>query len=147
MCAYMVSSGFLGHKSQATGLVDHNNLDHLKWAQRLFGTCRLGWNLPGYAEDQFLAGQPWDVSSSGDQSTEGHDTPIVDYRNGLLYVVSWYEQADAYPRRLVPVTPAFAMKYLEEAHAELFNDWITAQGVAPSGFDLADLTAKLQEVA
>ena len=147
MCDYMVATGFLGHKAQATGPVDHTNLDHLRWAQRLFGTCRLGWNLPGYAEELFLAGRPWDVQATGDQSLEGHDTPIVDYRDGLLYVVSWFEQATAYPRRLVPVTPAFAMHYLEEAHADVFADWTNAQGLAPSGFNLTDLVAKLTEVA
>jgi hypothetical protein len=140
----MRTTGFLGHRSTAAGPVHHSNLDHLRWAQLLYGTCRLGWNLPGYAEDLFLAGKPWDVQGDGDQSTEGHDTALVDYRGGLFYVVSWYDQATAYPRKLVPVTPAFAARYLDEAHAELFADWIAAQGTAPSGFDLAALAAKLR---
>ena len=147
MCDFLVSTGFLGHKAQASGPVDHANLDHVKWAQKLFGACRLGWNLPGYAEDLFLNGQTWDVSASGDQSIEGHDTAFVDFRGGLLYVVSWYDSADKFPRKLVPVTPAFALKYLEEAHVDLFEDWLSNTGVAPSGFDMADLAAKLQEVS
>ena len=148
MCNYMVTTGFLGHKAAATGNVDHTNLDHCRWAQRLFGTCRLGWNLPGYAEDLFMAGKRWDVQSTGDQSIEGHDTAMVDYGpDGTLYVVSWFNSAAAYERHLVPVTPAFAAKYLEEASADVFPDWIAAQGIAPSGFDIADLTAKLKEVA
>lgn len=145
MCAYMAAKGFLGHKSAASGPVDPGNLDHVRWAQQLFGTCRLGWNLPGYAEDLFSGGKVWDVQTIGDQSTEGHDTALVDYRGGLLYVISWYDSAIAYPRKLVPVTPAFALKYLEEAHAELFEDFIASNGIAPSGFDLADLAAKLKE--
>ena len=147
MCDHLVSIGFLGHKAQASGPVDHTNLDHVRWAQKLFGVCRLGWNLPGYAEDLFLNGRPWDVSASGDQSIAGHDTALVDFRGGLLYVVSWYDSAAKYDRKLVPVTPAFALRYLEEAHAELFPEWIAAQGQAPSGFDMAGLMAKLREVA
>jgi hypothetical protein len=147
MGAYLLSTGFLGHKATAVGPVDYTDINRLQWAQRLFGTCRLGWNLPGYAEDLFDAGLPWDVQTTGDQSTEGHDTALVDYRGGLLYVVSWYDSATAYVRKLVPVTPAFALKYLEESSVELFGDWIRAQGTAPSGFDLGDLTAKLSAVA
>ena len=147
MCNYIHQTGFMGHASAATGPVDQTNLDHLKWAQLLFGSCRLGWNLPGYAEDLFNQGKPWDVQTSGDQSTAGHDTALVDFRGGLLYVVSWYSFATAYDRNLVAVTPAFFQKYCEEAHGEVFPDWIRAQGTAPSGFNLADLVSKLGSVA
>ena len=94
-----------------------------------------------------MAGRPWDVQTTGDQSVEGHDTALVDFRGGLLYVVSWYDSATAYPRKLVPVTPAFAFKYLDEAYSDVFQDFIAANGLSPSGFDLADLTYKLKEVS
>lgn len=139
MCQYLVSTGFLGHKADAVGNIDPSNLDHLKWCVQLFGSCRLGLNLPGYAEDQFDAGQPWDVSNVGDQSTAGHDVPLVDYRGGTFTCITW--------GRAQQVSLAFLAKYCEEAHAELFPDWIAAQGVAPSGFDLATLSGKLKEIA
>jgi hypothetical protein len=139
MCDYMVSTGFLGHKAAATGSVDYGNQDYLRWCIQLFGTCRLGLNLPGYAEDQFDAGQPWDVSSTGFQETNGHDVPLVWYGQGVFKCVTWGQ--------LQTITPAFITKYCEEAHVLLFPDWIRVQGEAPSGFNLVDLTTKLQELA
>lgn len=144
---YLVTNGFIGHKAAAVGPVDHTNLNHARWAQILFGTCRLCWNLPGYADDLILAGKPWDVQSTGDQTTQGHDTCMVDFRGGMLYVVSWRDSCGAYARHLVPVTPAFFFHYLDAAQGEVFPDWIKQQGVAPSGFDIAALVAKLKDVA
>jgi hypothetical protein len=138
METYLRTTGFLGHVATTTGNVDASNLDHIKWCVQLFGSCRLGLNLPGYAEHQFEIGQPWSVITMGDQSTEGHDVPIVDFRDGLLYCVTW--------GKLQPVTPEFFAKYCEEAHAELFPDWVQAQGTAPSGLDLAGLIAKMESV-
>lgn len=139
MCAYMNQTGWLGHKSASFGAVDHSVQDHLKWAVQLFGSCRIGLNLPGYAENQFEAGQTWTVSTSGDQSTEGHDVPLVDYRNGVFYCVTW--------GKLIPVAPPFLTAYCDEAWAEVFPDFITAQGTSPSGFDLAGLVSRQQELA
>jgi hypothetical protein len=138
VCAYMVSTGLLGHKADATGSVDPWNFDHLKWCIQLFGSCRIGLNFPAYAVDLFDAGKVWDISTTGDQSTDGHDVPLVDYRNGYFTCVSW--------GKLQMMTPAFLNHYIEEAHSELYFDWIKSQGEAPSGFSLIDLTAKLQQV-
>jgi hypothetical protein len=135
VCQYLVSNGFVGHKADAVGTIDPQNLDHMKWCVQLFGSCRIGLNFPGYAEDQFLSNQTWDVSSSGDQSTEGHDVPLVDYHDGMFTCISW--------GRAQFVTAAFLTKYCEEAHSELYFDWIAAQGTAPSGLDLSDLAAKM----
>lgn len=138
MVAHLARSGFLGHKADAVGSVSPSSVDHLVWCVQLFGACRIGLNLPGYAEDQLDAGRPWDVSAAGDQSTSGHDVPLVDYRGGMFTCVTW-----GYAH---PVTPAFVVKYAEEAHSELFFDWASAQGAAPPGFDLADLAAKMRSV-
>jgi hypothetical protein len=135
MCEYLEKTGFLGHRSDATGAVDPQNLDHLKWCIQLFGTCRIGVDLPRSAMDQFEAGEPWDVRGDG-AILGGHDVPLVKYDGaGMFYCVTW--------GRLQPVTPAFVLKYTEEAHAELFFDWVQAQGVAPPGLDLDDLAKKL----
>ena len=139
MESYLRATGFLGHKADATASIDPTRQDYLKWGNQLFGHVRLGWNLPDYAEDQFEAREPWDVQTTGPQGISGHDTPLVDYRGGMFYVCTW-------GRWRQPVTPAFMAKYLEEAHAELFYDWIAAQGVAPSGFSLQALAEKLQAI-
>jgi hypothetical protein len=133
-CEYLEKAGFLGHKSDATGTVDPANLDHLRWCNQLFGSCRLGLNLPQSAMDQFNAGQPWDIGGDG-TIIGGHDVPLVDYRGDMFYCVTWGKLQEA--------TPAFILKYADEAHSELFFDWVQRQNTAPSGFDLAELAAKI----
>lgn len=137
MCQYLENSGFLGHKSDATGVVDPQNLDHIRWTIQLFGACRIGLNLPQSAMDQFNSGQAWDVVGST-TDLGGHDVPLVGYDGQFFYCVTW--------GRLQNLTPAFLSKYSEEAHSELFFDWIQAQGNSPSGFDLSDLATKLSEL-
>jgi len=136
MCDFMVSQGFLGHRADAVGSVDFTNQDHLRWCVQLFGTCRLGLNLPKYAEDLFELGHPWDVSDNGDQSTSGHDVPLVWYGGGVFKCVTWGQTQ--------VLTPAFVAKFCVEGHAELYPDWIRAQGEAPPGLDLATLTSRLR---
>src|SRR5262249_13031447 len=118
--------------------IEPSDLDHVRWCIQLFGHCRIGLNLPGFAEDQFDANKPWDVSDIGDQSTAGHDVPLIDYRNGNFTCVTW-GQAQV-------VTPAFLAKYCQEAHAEIFYDWVAQQGTAPSGFDLNSLAEKMRSL-
>jgi intein/homing endonuclease len=138
MCEYLERSGFLGHKADAVGAVDPQNLDHLRWTIQLFGSCRIGVELPQSAMDQFDAGKPWDVSGDG-KILGGHDVPLVKYAGDTFYCVTW--------GRLQPVMPDFILKYSDEAHIELFADWMRQQGTAPSGFDLADLAGKLAELS
>lgn len=136
MTAFMFSTGFLGHRAEAVGAVDASNQDHMRWCVQLFGTCRIGLNLPRYAEDQFDLGHPWVVSDNGDQSTNGHDVPLVWHGGGAFKCVTW--------GGIQVVTPPFLEKYCVEAHAELYRDWILAQGSAPSGLDLDALTSRLR---
>lgn len=138
MFEYMRTTGFLGHKADSTASIDPSNLDHLRWSVQLFGSCTLGLNLPQYAEDQYAAGQTWDVQISGSQKPNGHDVPIVDYRGGLFFVVTWGQ--------LVPMTPAAVLAWAEEAHCAVFADWVMMQGLSPSGFDLSALTEKLESL-
>lgn len=139
VCAYMVSMGFLGHKADAFANLDPTNLDGLRWAVELFGTCRLGLDMPAYAMDQFDAGKPWDVDPSGDQTDEGgHDVPVVRYDDDMFWVVSW--------GRLQPVTAAFLRARLQEAHAELYFDWIAGNGRSPGGLDLSTLASDLASI-
>ena len=137
MCAFLMKNGFLGQKIAGTGPVDPTNLAHVKWCVELFGACRLGINVPDYFETQFDNGQPWDVE--GDPANAniigGHDIPIVKYDGTYLYVVTWGQ--------LQPMTPAALLAFTEEAHAELWDDWIAASGNAPSGVDLITLIKDL----
>lgn len=144
VCAYMVSTGFLGDKSAgtapiATGLIDDAAIDRIKWSIQLFGSCRLGVNLPDNAEAQFDAGVPWAIS--GNPSIEGgHDVPAVRYNPQYFEVVTW--------GGLQQVEWDWLKKYGEEAHAELWPDFLmSGSGVSPAGFDMVALTTRLAAIA
>lgn len=140
VCAFMQSTGLLGQKADDYAAVDPQNGDHARWAVQLFGALRLGINVPQSFIDQFNAGTP--IDDIGDTSNVGgHDVPIVKYDGQYFYIVTW--------GRLVPMTAKFLANagYVEEAHAELYYDWIAAQGHAPSGFDLAALDSDLKSIA
>lgn len=137
VCQYLKETGFVGHKIDDYANLDPSNLDSMRWSVELFGSCRLGVNMPNSAMDQFDAGQPWDVTADDGGSAGGHDVPLVHYGD-LFYVVTW--------GKLQPVTEAFLRKYVEEAHAELAYDWIAANGRSPGGFDLATLAGDLSEL-
>lgn len=137
---YLINTGFLGHKLDATAAVNPHNIDHVKWTVQLFGSCRIGFQVPAFCMDQFNNGKPWDVTASGDQSIEGgHDVPIVGYSMNTFTVITW--------GKYQKMTRAFFEQYADEAHAELAYDWIREQGTAPSGFDLNTLAADMAEVA
>lgn len=134
---YLQSTGFIGHKATATGTVEPSNLDHVRWCIQLFGSCRLGINLPQSAMNQFNASQPWTVI--GDASfLGGHDVPLVGYDASWFYGVTWGAP--------IKIAPNFILEYVDECHSEIFADWVRAQGTAPSGFDLSDLITKLPAV-
>ncbi len=137
ICAFMQTTGICGHKSDGWGNIEPSNLDHVRWAVQLFGACRIGVNLPQEAMDATDAKEPWDI---GGNTTilGGHDVPIVKYDSSYFYVVTW--------GKLQAVTPAFIAAYCDEAHAEVYADWISAAGVSPSGFNLSLLLADLAEV-
>lgn len=129
VCAFMETTGLLGHKSSATGAVDPTNQDHLAWCVQIFGDCRLGIYVTQREMDQFNAGQPWDaITQSQPDILGGHDVPIVKYDQTYWYVVTW--------GKLQAVKRGFP---IEEAHSELYMDWIKQAGTSPSGFNLAQL--------
>lgn len=141
MCQYLQSTGFLGHKLDAFASIDPGNINHVKWSIQLFGGVRVGWTLPNYAEQQFAYREPWDFIRGADQSSAGgHDTRLVHYEGDTFYASTW-------GRWKQPVTIPFIDTFCEEAHPELYFDWIKEQGVSPSGFDLATLEQKLKEAA
>ena len=139
-CEFLRTTGLLGHKSQAhapiaTGRIDAAALDRICWTIQLFGSCRLGVSLPDNAEDQFDAGVPWAVTP-GASPGDGHDVGAVKYDGQFFYVVTW--------GGLQPVTPEWLIAFGEEAHAELYPDFLMLTGLTPSGFDVAQLMSDLQ---
>ena len=138
-CQFMCTTGLLGHKANATGFVNPQNISHLKWCIQLFGGCKFGVNFPQSAMDQFNAGQPWTAVQNDGGIIGGHDVLGVKYDGTWFYVITWGQ--------VQQVAPAWILKYAEEAHVLLFADWIEDNGTAPSGFNLDALIAALQQIA
>lgn len=136
---YMCSTGLLGHKADATGWVNPANLANLQWCIQLFGGIGLGVNLPQSALDQFNANQAWAVVADDGGIVGGHDIFASKYDGSFVYCITWAE--------LVAVTPEWILKYADEAHGLVFLDWIEATGVAPSGLNLVQLVADLQQLS
>lgn len=138
-CAYMISTGFLGHKSVGTapvaaGIVDDAALNRMKWTVQLFGTARLGVNLPDNAEAQFDANVPWAVSGTP-SIVGGHDVCVVKYDPQFAYVITW--------GKMQPVTYDWLKKYCEEIHCEVYPDFLMSSGLTPAGFDQTALITDL----
>jgi hypothetical protein len=140
VCQYMMETGLCGQVSAGSGQVDPTNLDHLRWTVQLFGACRLGITVGQDSIQQFSSHQPWE-SVTTDPNAGGHDVPIVKYDEEYAYVVTWGGlQAVSWGLIQNP-------QFLEEAHAEVYPDWVRASGTAPSGFALNALLSDLAAIA
>jgi hypothetical protein len=131
VCAYMLKTGILGHKSEMWASVDPININHVKWTMQLFGACRIGVSLPNSAMDQFDNGQPWRAVDPDGGFAGGHDVPIVKYEGDMLYVVTW--------GRLQGMDLGFFKRYVDESYVEACPDFVQKNGLAPSGLNMNQL--------
>lgn len=138
-CQYLENTGLCGQKSAGTAMVDPAQAEHMKWSVQLFGSCRLGISVTGDMQSAFDSGQPWTTFTGTVEG--GHDVPIVKYDPSYAYVVTW--------GRIQAVSWSLLAdsRFLNEAHAEVWPDFIAANGTAPNGFDLQALLADLGELA
>jgi hypothetical protein len=134
---YWKSTGFAGRKISAFVGLEPANLDHIKASVFIFGGCYIGLALPISAQTQKI----WSVPPGGlhgpgaPGSWGGHAVPVVAYDANGLTVVTW--------GALKQMTWGFWQAYCDEAYALLSPDWLKANDVAASGFDLAQLNADL----
>lgn len=132
------ASGIAGHKIGAFASVSPKNVGHVKSAIALFGGLYIGVALPLSAQGQAV----WDVPKGGARgkgkpgSWGGHAVPVIGYDASGLTVVTWGQP--------LKMTWAFWAAYCDEAYALLSPDWVDGTAPAPSGFDLATLTADLK---
>lgn len=138
-CQWNESTGMVGQKSVGTGMVDPSNLNHIRWGIQLFGSVRLGITVTDAMMQAFDAGEPW-VDFSG-SVLGGHDIPAVYFDADGILVVTWAKL------QRVSWSLVANSSWLEEAHVELFPDFLAATGNSPAGFNLPQLTADLPQVA
>ena len=138
--------GLAGHQLRAFAEVDVSNTKELQQAITLFGCAYIGVALPITAQNQLV----WDVVNdhgSGDAdpgSWGGHCVILPKYAAARLcgtryWCITW--------GGLKEMTDSFVRKYVDEAYALFGADWINSGGVAPSGFNAAQLTTDLTQFA
>jgi len=144
---YWRQNGIGGHKILAYVSVNLKNQNEVKTAVQLFGNIYLGVQLPISAQGASVWSVP-DAGPVGDGSPGswgGHCIPIMGYAptvpttpaaSPLVYtVLTWGKP--------VHMTSHFLNAYADEAYCVLSSDWIDKNGLAPSGFNLAQLQADL----
>ncbi len=142
---YMQKTGMLiggvRHTEDGNGVIDPANMDHVKWAVCLFGCAPAGWKFPDTGMDQFNAGQPFDITpSTVVPASPDHDMLILEYRpqEPCFLVATWAKRW--------PATTAFVKACLAEVIPVGAKDFITANGLAPSGVNLPQILQLLSEI-
>jgi hypothetical protein len=136
---YWKNTGIAGRKIAAYASINPKNVQEVMQAIDLFGGIYTGVSLPTSAQNQ--VGSLWDVtaSSPGDAGGwGGHALPILQYDSTGLTCITWGAKQK--------MTWAWLQAYMDEAYAIITQDWIEADGQAPSGFNLAQLQADLAQI-
>lgn len=138
---YWRKTGIGKHKINAFVEINKNNLDHVKYAVRLFGQAYVGLQLPWSAAEQYHDGIYWSVPPTGDKgdgvpgSWGGHAVVIVGYDKDGFSIVTW--------GKLWHISYKFLEFYCDEIYTELSPDWFK-KDKAPNGFDIKKLEKDLQ---
>ena len=132
-------TGIGGHKILAYASINTQNRTMMEAAINLFGGIYMGLGLPLSAQNQ-----PTWVVTTGDEAVKyswgGHCVVINGYdMSALLYaILTWSEKQ--------PASYQFVEGYGDEGYVVLSEDWAAPGKPAPSGFDMAALTADLKAV-
>jgi hypothetical protein len=115
------------------------NSDDLPLAAYTLGAAGWGLNVPGSAEDQFDAVQPW-TFVPGDPLQGGHYVPIVGQTpSGNLVIITW--------GRTQEVTKPFYNAYFDEGIGYVSQEFLNnSTHLSPEQFDLATLQSFLTKL-
>lgn len=115
------------------------DIDQIMLATYLMGAVGFGMQFPSSAEDQFDAGEPWDIVLNS-RVEGGHYVPVIDRtKSGNLVVVTWGKEQE--------MTPAFAEKYCDEAVAYLSLEYLSYKHLSPEGYDPGALTTYFNQLS
>jgi hypothetical protein len=137
---YMRTTGMAGIKILGWAQIDYTNLVHRKLGADLFGATLVGVQLPASAQDQFGAGQSWEVVP-GSPIEGGHAILRSGYgRLGDNYEswAKWDQKASA----------AWSTQCVDEEYVAITPAWIDhVTQKTPGGLDLAALQTVLKTIA
>jgi hypothetical protein len=138
---YWRQHGIAGHKITAYTQVDHSNLDEIRAAIQLFGNVYIGIQLPVTAQTQ----DAWTVANGGTFTQDGqpgswggHAIPLMAQSPKTQTCITWGER--------LKMSHNFFLDYCDEAYAIVSQDWIGANGLSPSQFNLKQLMLDLAAV-
>ena len=138
--AYMKTTGLAGHKILAWAAIDSSNLIHRHLGVDLFNGTLVGVQLPDNAQDQFSAGQSWELTQPPDPE-EGHAIFHPGYGSlGGDYVTwaKWDQKASS----------AWEAACIDEEYVIITEDWFDqVTKKTPGGLDLALLESDLNLLA
>lgn len=108
--------GLWGDRNLGYAPVDHRDLEELQAVCASFGAVYTGIVVPQPAEQQFGAGEAWDLTGTAAdrQMLGGHAVPLVGYDTDHAWFVTW--------GRLQPATWRWVGAYLEEAWAVISEE-------------------------
>lgn len=129
---------FDGHELLAFADPAVSNLNEVKQAIALFGGLYIGLSVT----DQVMQNDndptiPWDVTPQ-DTIDGGHCVFAIGYDTTYVYVISWGQ--------IYKMTWAYWSAYVDEAHALVSPDFLSANGFDPQGFNLTQLQADLAAI-
>lgn len=133
---YLHNTGLAGVKVNAFAEVNSSDTEMLRRVVALFGGAYAGVELPQSAIDDF--GKTVWSDTQDKRMAGGHCMHILDYNTTGPIYTTWGQRQQA--------TWAWYLTYNDEVVVLLFYDWITKNGISPSGFNQPALEADLQVV-
>jgi hypothetical protein len=131
------TNGLFSHKIVGAGSINPHDITTLKQTIDIYGVAYTAGALPSNAEQQFEAGEPWELVPGGSPIEGGHCFPLVGYDDDFLYASTW--------AAIQPVTYGWWHQYGTQAYALIF-DYFKIAGKGPVA-DYNQMQQDLQALA
>lgn len=136
---YWRKTGIGGYRIESFAQVDARDLDLIRTCIDAFGAVDAGMWFPDFAEQQFNAGQVWDIPARRRyRNLGGHCVPIVAYGADFFDCWTW--------GRRQRMSLAFFTRFVDETWAVADANWQRPDGSIPNGIDGAAANAEFKSL-